>query len=159
MYAINGKWLLSFCFWTWNRAAYRHLVSDVVLFTCPQFQHISRATASCHLYGHHHSVRLDMQARIQEYYLLTSVQSWKQQQFRERLQLLWICSGLIYLILLQPDQVNSHLHSHPSSACGCASKLLPDGVCFLRVTASLIDLASSVSWADLHLGQSNLNSS
>lgn len=55
--------------------------------------------------------------------------------------------------------MNTHLHSHPSSACGSASKHLPNGVCCLHFTASLIDLASSVSWRDLHLGQPNLNPS
>ncbi len=48
---------------------------------------------------------------------------------------------------------------HLSSACGSASKHLPGGVCCLRFTASLIDLASLVSWGDLHLGQLNLNPS
>lgn len=55
--------------------------------------------------------------------------------------------------------MNTHLHSHPCSACGSASKHLPDGLCCLHFTASLIDLASSVSWRDLHLGQPNLNPS
>lgn len=61
---------------------------------------------------------------------------------------------------LQPSRhVISLLHSHPSSACGSASKHLPGGVCCLHFTVPLIDFASSASWGDLHLGQSNLNPS
>lgn len=41
----------------------------------------------------------------------------------------------------------------PSSAYGSSSKHLPVGVCCLHITASLIDLASSASRVDLHLGQ------
>lgn len=71
------------------------------------------------------------------------------------------CQGsFIHLLCLlesfQPScHVNSHLHSHLSSACGSASSHL--GVCCLHFTASLIDLASSVSRGELHLGQSNLD--
>lgn len=63
------------------------------------------------------------------------------------------CQGsFIHLLCLfeslQPScHVNPHLHSHLSSACGSASNHL--GVCCLHFTASLIDLASSVSWGDL----------
>lgn len=61
---------------------------------------------------------------------------------------------------LQPFRhVISLLHSHPSSACGSASKHFPSEACCLHFTAPLIDLASSVSWGDLHLGQSNPNPS
>lgn len=73
------------------------------------------------------------------------------------------CQGsFIHLLCLfeslQPScHVNPHLHSHLSSACGSASNHL--GVCCLHFTASLIDLASSVSWGDLHLGWSYLNPS
>lgn len=73
------------------------------------------------------------------------------------------CQGsFIHLLCLfeslQPScHVTPHLHSHLSSACGSASNYL--GVCCLHFTAPLIDLASSVSWGDLHLGRPDLNPS